>query len=84
MGTIEVVFPGLQFKPKKNADLRDLEANLKPEVFTKLFRRMIEIVPALDPDDFEEALGALSESDRNKIRHFIETSEQTAKVYVPR
>ena len=83
-GTVSVVFPGLVFKARKGADLKDLEVNLKPEVFAKLFKRTITIVPALEAPDFEEALKTLTESERLTVKHFIETVDATGKVYVPR
>jgi hypothetical protein len=83
-GTVSVVFSGLVFKNKKGADLKDLEANLKPEVFAKLFRKTIEIVPALEAEAFEEALSTLTEPERSTVKHFIETTPATGKVYVPR
>jgi hypothetical protein len=83
-GTISVTFPGLQLKTKKGVDLRDLEVNIGPAAFAKLFLRTIEIVPAMPPDDFLEVLATLSPADQAKIKNFIAISEQTAKVYVPR
>lgn len=83
-GTISVVFPGLALKVKKGADLKDLEANLKPEVFAKLFRKTIEVIPALEADDFVDVLETLTEIERTTIRHFVEAVDQTGKVYVPR
>lgn len=83
-GTVSVVFPGLTFKFKKGADLKDLEVNLKPESFAKLFRKTIEIVPAIDAETFEEVLSGLSEVERSLVKHFVETTPATGKVYVPR
>jgi hypothetical protein len=83
-GTVTVVFLGLTLKVKKGADLKDLEVNLKPEVFTKLFRKTIEVVPALEADEFTDVLATLTEPERATIKHFIEAVDQTGKVYVPR
>ncbi len=83
-GTISVTFPGLLLKSKKGADLKDLEVNIGPAVFAKLFLRTIEIKPAMSADDFLEVLGTLSAVDQTKVKHFVEVSEQTPKVYVPR
>lgn len=83
-GTISVTFSGLQLKPKKGADLKDLEVNIGPAAFAKLFLRTIEIKPAMSADDFLEVLASLSVVDQTKVKHFIEVSEPTPKVYVPR
>jgi hypothetical protein len=83
-GTVSVTFPGLLLKPKKGADLKDLEVNLTPESFAKLFFRTIEIKPAMAADDFLEVLATLTPAEQSRVKHFIEAGEQTAKVYVPR
>lgn len=83
-GTISVTFPGLILKVRKGADLKDLEVNIGPEAFSKLFFRTIEVKPALTADDFLEVLATLSPVEQTKVRLFIEAVEQTAKVYVPR
>jgi hypothetical protein len=83
-GTISVVFPGLTLKVKKGADLKNLEVNLSPEIFAKLFFRTIEIKPAHAADDFVEILGSLSPADQERVNRFIEAVDQTAKVFVPR
>ncbi len=83
-GTVSVAFPGLTLKVRKGADLKDLEVNIGPEAFSKLFFRTIEIKPALSADDFLEVLATLDPIDQNKVKLFIEASELTPKVYVPR
>lgn len=83
-GTISVTFPGLLLKTKKGADLKDLEVNIGPESFAKLFVRTIEIKPAMAADDFLEVLAQLSPVEQTRVKHFIEVSAQTPKVYVPR
>lgn len=83
-GTITVKFPGLQLKVKKGMDLKELEVNIPPEVFAELFRRTIVIVPALEADDFLEALGELAPAQKKAIEHFIEAVDQTPRVSVPR
>lgn len=83
-GTVTVTFSGLVLKTKKGADLKDLEVNLKPEVFATLFWRTIEISPAHDADDFLALQEKLSPADKAVVRNFIGAFETTGKVYVPR
>lgn len=83
-GTVTVTFPGLTVKEKKGADLKDLEVNLPPEVFAALFKRTIEIVPAVAADDFLEALAQQTPAHQATVRNFVEIVPQTPKVFVPR
>lgn len=84
LGTVTVTFPGLALKVKKGVDLQELEVNLSEDDFAALFKKTIEIVAALDAEDFEEALGKLKPATRTMIARYISSEEQTPKVYVPR
>ncbi len=83
-GEVSVIFQDLGFKTKKGADLSELKVNLPDEVFAKLFRRTIVVVPAMPADDFLEELSRQSAAHRATVGHFIEVEEPTPKVYVPR
>jgi len=79
LGVATVSFSRAEAKPRKGWDLKDIEVNLRPEVFSALFAKEIVVRPV---DDFEDRLADLQPAERTIIDRFIEIRPSTPKVHL--
>lgn len=79
LGVATISFSRSEAKPKKGADLRDIEVNLPPEVFARLFSKEVVVHPVRD---FGDHLDRLTPSERAILDRFIEIRPSTPKVHL--
>lgn len=79
LGVATVNFSRSDPKTRKGKDLKDIEVNLAPEVFAKLFTKVVHVQPV---GDFEVRLAQLPPADRAIIEQFVEIKLATPKVHL--
>lgn len=81
LGVANVVFVKDDVKVRKGMDLRDVEENLPPEVFSRLFVKTVQVVPG---PEFRERAKGLLPVNSNVLHQFVEIVPATPKVNLPR
>lgn len=81
LGTASVVFERDSIKFRKDMNLADIEENLSPETFAKLFVTKVLVEPS---PDFLEKVDDLTEVEKAVLGNFLDIVPSTPKVYLPK
>jgi len=81
LGTASVVFERDAVKTKKGMNLADIEENLQPETFARLFVTRVVVDPV---PDLLEKIEDVSPVERAVLDNFIDVTPSTPKVYLPK
>lgn len=79
LGVATVAFPRSEAKTRRGRDLKDIEVNLAPEVFAKMFSKEIRVLPV---EDFQDRLVHLTPAEQTIVEQFIEIKPATPKVHL--
>lgn len=79
LGVASVTFSRPDVRARRDHDLKDIEVNLSPEVFRRLFVKEVVVRPV---GEIAQLMEQLSPADRAVLDQFVEVRDSTPKVYL--